>query len=445
MIYRPSTRPHRFHPVHNRLRLCVRCLAAVALLCTWAGSSLAIDTVELVSGAVSKGTIRSYSGSSVVVDVKIGKRTFRRRYPKSRVRAITIKGKRIDLKSGTPTGTTPRGKTERSRQAILAEVNRLGRTPPDWFESTPLNYPKTLDLSWPIPAPKGWNSSKNVGQFIWDRINPNSRKWREGVRLMHHILKVNKDRDTQKRAMRTLGSMYHNLLQDHPRSAFWFRQSGLEDELKRYPQPGVFLADTYWKLGSKRMALETLGRMPRKPYLAIKLLGDLGETNAAVKMAERFSRSGRATTSFLYAGDACRVAGRLADAEKYYRRAIAAIPAKESGKPHRKRDRARAEACIAAIRFYSLDPKKVADGTYRASSIGYEGQVHVEVVVSAGKIKSVRVTKHREKQYYSALTDTPRKIMNRQRVAGIDATSSATITSEAIINATARALGSGLK
>ncbi len=85
------------------------------------------------------------------------------------------------------------------------------------------------------------------------------------------------------------------------------------------------------------------------------------------------------------------------------------------------------------------------DGTYRASSIGYEGPVQTEVVVKAGRIESVRVTQHREKQYYSSLTDTPRKILARQGVKGIDATSGATITSEAIINATAQALASGLK
>ncbi|MGZ0173541.1 MAG: FMN-binding protein [Planctomycetales bacterium] len=124
---------------------------------------------------------------------------------------------------------------------------------------------------------------------------------------------------------------------------------------------------------------------------------------------------------------------------------MAGIPKAEAGKPHRKRDKARAEASIAAIRFYTLDPKNVRDGKYSASSIGYEAPVHVEVVVASGRIESVRISRHREKQYYSSLTDTPEKILKRQGVAGIDATSSATITSEAIINATAKALAGGLK
>ncbi len=404
---------------------------------------LAIDTVELTTGARATGTIRSYSSDDVIVDVKIGTRTFQRRYPKSRVKAIIVDGKRIDMRTGQTSAPAPGGRAERSREDVLAEIDRQGKTQPDWYDATPLNYPRSLDLSWPMPPPKGWNSSKNVGQFIWDRINPNANKWREGVRFMHHILSTTKDNDVRQRAMRSLGSMYHNLLQDYARSAFWFRLSGLENQLATAPQQGIVLADCYWQLGSKRMALEVVSKMKRKPYSAIKLLGDLGETDAAVKLGEAFAKTGQASTSFLYAGDACRVAGRLDDAEKYYRRAIAGIPKAEASKPHRQRDKARAEASIAAIRFYSLDPKKVRDGKYSASSIGYEAPVRVEVVVKSGTIESVNVTQHREKQYYSSLTDTPRKILANQSVSGIDATSSATITSEAIINATAKALADG--
>lgn len=419
------------------------CISVIAVFALTPATVSAIDTVELTTGAKATGKIRSYSGDDVVVDVKIGTRTFQRRYPKDRVKAIFIDGRQVDMTTGETSGASASSRVERSREEILGEIDRQGKTPPDWYESTLLNYPRTLDLSWPMPAPKPWNSSKNIGQFLWDRINPNAGKWREGVRFMHHVLSTTKDKDVQKRAMRSLGSMYHNLLQDYARSAFWYRQSGLENDLSEAPQASVSLADCYWQLGSKRMALEVLSKMRRKPYSAIKLLGDMGETDAAVRLGEAFAKTGQASTSFLYAGDACRVAGRLDDAEKYYRRAIAGIPKAEANKPHRKRDRARAEASIAAIRFYTLDPKNVRDGKYSASSIGYEGPVHVDVVVASGQIESVKVTRHREKQYYSSLTDTPRKILAKQGVAGIDATSSATITSEAIINATAKALADG--
>ena len=98
---------------------------------------------------------------------------------------------------------------------------------------------------------------------------------------------------------------------------------------------------------------------------------------------------------------------------------------------------------MTAIEFYTLDPKQAKDGTYTSSSIGYEAEVKVEVVVKNGRIEDVRVVQHREKQFYSSITDTPKKIITRQSFKDVDATTGATITSEAIINATAKALAGG--
>ena len=91
------------------------------------------------------------------------------------------------------------------------------------------------------------------------------------------------------------------------------------------------------------------------------------------------------------------------------------------------------------------DVRKVADGTYREIGAGYNGPMEVEVKVSGGRIESVNVVRHREKQFYSALTDTTSQIIKKQSVQGIDTTSRATITSVAIINATAKALAQGAK
>jgi uncharacterized protein with FMN-binding domain len=68
--------------------------------------------------------------------------------------------------------------------------------------------------------------------------------------------------------------------------------------------------------------------------------------------------------------------------------------------------------------------------------------LNVAVTVTEGGIKAVKVTQHREKQFYSALTDTEQAILKLQTVRGVDGTSGATITSRAIVNATARALSS---
>jgi len=84
--------------------------------------------------------------------------------------------------------------------------------------------------------------------------------------------------------------------------------------------------------------------------------------------------------------------------------------------------------------------RRAADGVHHGRSTGYAGPVEVDVTVRDGRLESVRVTRHQEKQFYSALTDTPQQIVQKQSVQGVDAVSGATITSEAIINATAKAL-----
>ncbi len=413
------------------------------------------DALVLSNGSVLKGKVRSVEGLSVEIEITSNGRTLKRTYPKDRVRSLSIAGRPIDLKTGRPISADSGDKNamdgdgdedrkaDRSERDVLAEIEELGSTPPSWFESTPLDYPKTLDLAWPEKPGTPWDSSKNVGQYIWDRINPNESRWRSGVRLIDHVRSTSNNPEVQKRAMRMLGDMYHNLHQDYSRAAYWYHQSGLKSQPSLHPQAAVHLADCYWHLGSKSLAMNLLKTMTSKPYTAIKLLGDMGETATALELAEQFSRSGHAATAFLYAGDVCRVAGRTDEAEVWYQKAVEAIPEAEAEKPHRKRDRARAQASIEAVRFYHLDPKKVKDGIYRAGSIGYEAEVVTEVNVVNGMIVSVQVVEHREKQYYSSIADTPRKILRRQSVAGIDATSGATITSEAIINATAKALSQG--
>jgi uncharacterized protein with FMN-binding domain len=187
------------------------------------------------------------------------------------------------------------------------------------------------------------------------------------------------------------------------------------------------------------MALDLISRS-KTQYATIKLLADMGETDRALAIARSSVQGGAPDFAYLFAVDACRVAGRYSEALAMYERVLTvAASGKQQGRIERSHQRARAN--IEGIKVFELlDVAHVPDGVYRSSSIGYEAPVHVEVVVRSGRIEDVRVTDHHEKQYYSSITDTCQKIIARQGVTGIDATSCATITSEAIINATAKAL-----
>lgn len=416
----------------------------------------AADVVELLSGTKVEGKIVARDEKSVSIETKVGDRTFTRTFPLDRVAALVI-GDRREVIHGSAEGSAPAsgrsgaapssgsGNTPRTRDEVQKLIDEAGRTAPDWLQSTPLNYPKTLDLRWPQPPARVWDNQRYLGQYIWDIINPNPGRWREGVKLMLHVLELNRDRpEIARKAMDELGRMYFILLQDFARAAYWWQKA----EAQRGDLPGsdwgVHLAECYWRLGNKEMAVELLEKLPPN-FSMIKLWADMGELDRALKLAEANAKGAYADTALLYAGDACRTCGKYAEALKYYQRAMQ-VPFSGRGKGRYERNMRRAAANAEAIKLYELvDLNKVPDGTYRASSVGYEADVHVEVVVKNHRIESVRVIDHREKQYYASMTEIPRRIVEKQSVKGIDAISGATLTSEAIVNAAAKALAKAMK
>jgi uncharacterized protein with FMN-binding domain len=438
----------------------------------------AAATVEMLNGTTIQCTVLAKDETTVTIEVMMGGSKVKRTIPLANVHKVTINAKEY-LINEKPAGGSSKtgasrtakskakgrsssspldddaepaaagGKELRTKAEIDALIDEMGRTPPDWFEATPLNYPQSLDLDWPEPAPQPWNNQKNVGQYLWDVINPNENKWREGVRLMHHLLTLHKDDAAKRtRAMSTLGSMYHNLHEDYARAAFWWRQAGV-DKGSGNAGNAIHLAECYWKLGNKQMAVEQVKKVMQGPvpYNTIKLWADMGETQQAQKLAESIARSPGSAhdIAFLYVADGYRVAGKYPQAMQFYQKVLD-VPAKDPGKGRVDRNHRRAQASLDAIKLFELlNVGQVADGKYQDESTGYEGPVRVEVAVAGGRIEAVRVVQHREKQYYSSLSDTPAKIIARQGVKGVDSTSGATITSEAIINATAKALASGAK
>lgn len=415
----------------------IAALLFVPLLC---GAFLGDDVVETKDGKVYKGEIIRETDRYVRIRYKSesGRRITKTIY-KRRISAISRGGTRRDL--GKEGGEGAR--TTRSREAVEDLIKKVGRTPPKWWDSVRLNYPKTLDLSWPMPAPGGWNNKKNVGQFVWDVINPNPGRWREGIKFMNHIMKVNKNKkDVVVRAMKSMARMYHDFLEDWPRAAFWWR---LAHEQEGSNPDTINLAHCYWMMGSREMAEEILRKFSwdgTRHAAVCKLWSDIGEHDKAVQMAlDRAKRT--PDVGYLAAADAYRAAGKYSKAMEHYQKVIDSNQG-NSGDVKRNKQRAR-ESLKAVKLFEALDLKRVAGGRYSGSAMGYNGPVEVEVTVVGGKITDVKTTKHKEKQFYSALTDTPRRIIEKQSVKGIDATTNATITSEAVINAAAQALSKGVR
>lgn len=401
------------------------------------------DLVEFLTGAKLTGKVLAIRVGEKEFDFEstIGTKSMEKTYSFGEVHAVTIKGKRHEL---TPKGSTDvdesGGAVTRTQQEVLDLIEEAGATKPKWFDKTMVDYPPTLDLSWPLKPPKGWNNKKNVGQFFWDIVNPNPSRWNSAVKLVHQIMAEHEGNATlYKRDCESLGRMYFVLLQDYARSAYWLQKANVSGQSGL----GVKLAESYFRLGNRKMALDLLTQRTL-PISAIKLLAELGEIKTALRLAAAYEGSGNEWEAMILAGDALRNAGRNEEATAMYQKAIDSD--RYRNEDYKKRNVGRARESIEAIRLAEkADPTKVADGKYRASSIGYNGQIEVEVSVAGGKIQDLQVLKHNEKQFYSALEDTPAQITARQTVKDIDGFSGATITSAAIVNATAKALAQGAK
>lgn len=415
------------------------------------------DHVELPDGSKLEGTITEIRKSDREFDFTASSTGTSKTYPFADVHAVSYKGRRFLLKApsssespnaspatvgkdGSDSAATAGDELKRSRKEVLKLIATVGSTPPDWYASTQTNYPESLELDWPLKAEGPWNESKNVGQFIWGRINPNEKRWRPGIKLVHEIMPRHKgDRKLLQRDMEKLGDMYFVLLQDYPRAAFWLQKS----KPSVVKKTGIHLAECYWRLGNRDMALAMM-KGKKLNVDAIKLLGDMGEVEDALNVAAYYGKTSLHNEAHLNVGDALRTAGRLDEAVNYYQKVLDADRARNE--QYKARYLARARGSIEAIRLYDkAKVSRVADGTYVDTSTAYNGELEVKVVVANSKITDVKVTRHKEKQFYAALIDTTAQIIERQGIRDIDATSGATITSQAIVHATARALAQGAR
>ena len=412
------------------------------------------DEIVLTSGQKGTGTIVSENQTSIEIETVVKGKKVKRIIPKNRVYSIEQNGKVRILNEGAlneknfsklSSENKENAAVPRSPKEVVALIERGGAIPPDWLKSTPLDYPKTLDLSFPQNV-DGWDNQRNFGQYVWDVINPNPNRWKGGVKLAEFLRTKNADNpETIERIDQATGEFYFRFFQDYVHAAYYWRLSGLDKNPEKAPWLTPYLGECYWRLGSKEMALELFEKAPDQ-YPWIKVLADMGELDRALKVAESLARTGVADFAYQYAGDACRTAGDFDRAIEYYQKVLSLKPTPQRTAEQMERNTKRARANIAGIQaFHQLDLSKVRDGSYEAESVGFAGQVRVKVTAVSGRITAVEVVDHQEKQYYSSIQDVPRQIVKKQNLMEVDAVSSATATSEAIVNATGKALLKGLE
>lgn len=420
------------------------CLWIFACMGQTPSNVVAQDRVEFLNGTQLTGKILEIRKDDKEFDFRssIAGRSISRTYKYNLVHAVTFNGKRFvinEMPSEEQTGSASEEKTvEKTEAEVRRIIENLGASEPDWLDTTQMNHPKSLELDWPLKAEGPWNESKNVGQYLWGRVNPNPGRWRSGTKLLYECIRLHEDKpDLLKRDYQAMASKYFELFQDYARAAYWYEKA----DVRMNVPAGIHLAECYFKLGSKSMAMNLM-RGKTLHFDAIKLLGEMGEIEEALNVTKVYGKTRLFNEAFLNAGDALRSAGRFDEAIEYYQQILDRNEARN--KEYLARYQGRASDSINAIRLFDkADVSKVADGEYTDKAVGYNGDLHVRVTVADGRITKVQVSKHREKQFYAALTDTPKQIIDTQGIRDIDGTSGATITSQAIVNATARALAQG--
>lgn len=420
-------------------------LSCVCSIAVFDNQAIAEDRVEFLNGTTLNGRILEIRKADQEFDfeTQIGEQSVSRTYSYAVVHAVTLRGKRFvfnekEESNAAKSKAADSKPVTRSEKEIRQIISREGASEPDWLASTKLNHPKSLDLDWPLKVSGPWNESKNVGQYIWGRVNPNPSRWRSGIKLLYECIRRHEgQQELLQRDYDALADKYFVLFQDYARAAYW-----LEKANAQMTRPhGIYLAECYYRLGSKPMAMKLLNQRSLH-FNAIKLLGEMGEVNMALKLAKAFAPTNVFNEAYLNAGDALRAARRYDEAIEYYQVILDRNEARNKG--YLARFRGRASDSISAVRLFDqADPTQVADGEFIDQAVGYNGNLKVRVKVAQGKIVSVEVIEHQEKQFYAALTDTPKQILDTQGVRDVDGTSGATITSQAIVNATARALAQG--
>jgi len=440
-------------------------------------SSAAGDELELKNGKVYKGKLLSETHDKMVFLADFEGAKIELDFPKSNVKAVTVKGARRLVKPGPKPVAKPDPadipKNDRTETQVDDLVENVGRTKPKWYESVPLRFPRTLKLNWRVTS-RGWKPHVNLRQYIDGIVSPSPDKWKEGIKLMHHTVTINRTSLTKLRmSQRALADMYFSYFGDYARAAFWYRQSRGRNH--------VPLASCYFHLGCKKLAVKVLSEI-NDDYTpnggAIRLWAEMNEVDRALFYAEKAARAGRPDVGYLAAGDACRRDGQYAKARSYYQKVLDA----ERGGRDIKRNTARAKANLEAVKLQTaLKISQIPDGIYPGESPGYSktSPIQLAVTVASGKIESIKIQKPRDQRYYTSLTEMPKRIIAKQfflappapdpklkirtrrrpsvviteepgtivewlAFRGLDTVSGATETSQGIFNATVKALSAGM-
>ena len=296
----------------------------------------------------------------------------------------------------------------RAAGSTLAEALKKVEIPPDWFDDVEVKY----DLKTP------W---KKARLDIRKMLAEGGPKAKQAVKLTYIFIVVNKvpPDDHEYPLNLFLGGEYA-----------WATKVYME-RLKSLPKGHSHeyrnLASLYVRFGEPEKAIEILTagleRLPDPPWHIMNEAGlhdSLGDVYAKVGDTEK--------------------------AAQEYRTAMKLFPTSKQpyGRHLMPRHVAKTQSKLDLMLRKALDLGKLRDGTYQGRSLGYGKELHATVMIRGGRIIDIRL-RHQEKIEQGATKLIPKQIIEKQSL-DVDAITGATVTTQAIVEATYRALlRAGLK
>lgn len=451
-----------YRPLATPAKICVVVFAALAVFSLQGHA----DELELTNGRAYQGLVLEQTESSVrfraVTDTG-GHMTAE--FPRSMIARLIVTGEEPQIEPpprpeppepndapawqppaeadppAEPQPQDPADDAARTPAEVRQWIADQGPQPPAWWDDVSADYPSSLDLAGTQANPnRQWRPNVDIGAYLVSTVNPNQARWRPAIKMLHEALRARRDdRDKLAEAMAMLGRAYLRYEADAARAAFWYEQA-----LKRGHRPFagqvVNLAECYWRLGSADLAAQTLARygLDDQPFpAAIRLLGQMGRTAQALRLAERLAAGNNsADHGYLAAGHVYLTDGDFDRAAQ----AFQAVVDLQRGSRQLNRNKQRARNGLLAAQVAArLDLSGVDDGAYTGAARGYRANLNATVTIRGGRIDSIDIRNERDDWPFTSLSEVPARIVDAQQF-NVACITEATTTSEAILAAVAQAL-----
>jgi uncharacterized protein with FMN-binding domain len=222
-----------------------------------------------------------------------------------------------------------------------------------------------------------------------------------------------------------------------------------------YPMYLYMGGEYAWAVQEYRKRLESLPVGPTHEYLSLAACyRHFGEYEKAIELLEIGMQRlpeppwqiARKADIHDCIGDLYVAMGKVDQATPHYKKAMALYPT--SNQPYGRhlllKRVAKIQSKLDLLAMDAIESSKLKDGTYTDKSLGYVDDITVTITVKRNKITDVRV-QHKEKIDQNASTIIPQRIIAKQSLK-VDGVTGATVTYDAIIDASLRALRkAGLK